>query len=82
MKEETHWLRRVLIDRLGPGGHTTLETGFDEAVVLIADEVARGCMIYCRDTHQRIEREEDFRSLVESGEEPVRIMVIPPVAGG
>nr|MDO8099404.1 hypothetical protein [Candidatus Njordarchaeota archaeon] len=75
-------MRRVVIEKLGLGGHTTMETDFDEAVVLITDEVARGCMIYCRDTNQRIETEEDFRSLADSGEEPVRIMVIPPVAGG
>lgn len=82
MKEGANWLRRVVIEKLGPRGHTALETDFDEAAVLIADEVARGCMIYCRDTHQRIEKEEDFRFLVDSGEEPVKIMVIPPVAGG
>lgn len=76
------WLKRVFIEKLGPGGHTTTEASFDEAAVLIADEVARGCIIYCRDTHQAIEKEEDFVSLADSGEGPLRIMVIPPVAGG
>jgi hypothetical protein len=75
-------LKRVIIEKLGRGGHTTLETDFDEAVVLIADEVARGCMIYCRDTHERIEKEEDFKSLASQGEGSVRIMVVPAVAGG
>jgi len=72
----------VVIEKLGPKGHTTLETDFDQAVILIADEAARGCMIYCRDTHQAIDREEDLRSMADSGQEPLRIMVIPPVAGG
>jgi hypothetical protein len=82
MKEDRSLLKRVIIEKLGLGGHTAIETGFDEATVLVNDEVARGCIIYCRDTHQAIQKKEDFASLGKSDQEPIRIMVIPPVAGG
>jgi len=81
-KEAARGLKRVVIDKLGPEGHSTLETDIDHAVVLLADEMARGCMIYCRNNLQRVEDEEDLKLLESSDEETVRVMVVPPVAGG
>jgi hypothetical protein len=75
-------LKRVVIEKLGPEGHSALETDIDSAVVLIADEIARGCLIYCRNSQKRLENEEELRLLEDSVVEPVRVMVIPPVAGG
>lgn len=75
-------MKCVVIEKLGPEGHSTLEMDIETAVVLLADEIARGCMIYCRSSQQRLENEEDLRQLENSVAEPVRIMVVPPVAGG
>jgi hypothetical protein len=72
----------VIIEKLGPDGHSTLETDIENAVILLADEIARGCMIYCRSSQQRLENEEDLRQLENSVAEPIRVMVVPPVAGG
>jgi hypothetical protein len=75
-------LKRVVIEKLGPDGHSTLETSIDDALIVLADEIARGCMIFSRNNQQRIESEEELRGIEDCAEEPVRIMVIPPVAGG
>jgi hypothetical protein len=72
----------VVIERLGPEGHSTLETSMDDALVILTDEIARGFMIFSRNNQQLIESEEELRRLKDSGEDPIRIMVIPPVAGG
>jgi hypothetical protein len=72
----------VVIEKLGPEGHSTLETDIDNALIVLADEIARGCMIFSRSNQQRIESEEELRGLEDSAENPVKIMVIPPVSGG
>jgi hypothetical protein len=54
----------------------------NNAVVLLADEIERGCIIYCRSNQQRLENEEDLRVLENSALEPILVMVVPPVAGG
>jgi hypothetical protein len=71
-----------VIEKLGPEGHSSLETDIESAAILLADEIARGCVVYCRNNQQRIEDERALRLLENSLEEPVRVMVIPPVAGG
>lgn len=75
-------LKRVVIEKLGPEGHTTLETDFDAALVLLTDEMARGYLIFSRDTQQRVAKQEDLESLKDRVEDSIRVMVIPPVAGG
>jgi len=75
-------LKRVIIEKLGPDGHATFETGMDDALVMLADEIARGCMIFSRNTQQHIESERDLQALKDSEDDPIKIMVIPPVAGG
>jgi molybdopterin converting factor small subunit len=81
-REEKEALKNIVIEKLGPEGHSTLEVDIDNAVIMLADEIARGCMIYCRSSQQRLENEEDIRQLDVSLQEPIRIMVVPPVAGG
>ena len=75
-------MKRVVIERLGPEGHSALETSVDDALLVLADEMARGSMIFSRSNQQRLESEEDLRELEHLADDPVRIMVIPPVAGG
>jgi hypothetical protein len=75
-------LKHVVIEKLGPEGHSTLQMDVDNAVVLLADEIERGCLIYCRSNQQRLENEEDLKDLENSALEPIRVMVVPPVAGG
>jgi hypothetical protein len=72
----------MVIERLGPEGHSTLETSMDDALVILTDEIARGFMIFSRNNQQLIESEEELRRLKDSAEDPIRVMVIPPVAGG
>jgi molybdopterin converting factor small subunit len=81
-RKENKGLKSVIIEKLGPDGHSTLEMDIENAVVILADEIARGCLIYCRSNQQRLENEEDLRKLEKSVAEPVRVMVVPPVAGG
>jgi hypothetical protein len=75
-------LKRVVIEKLGPDGHSALETDFNSAMILLADEIARGCMVFSKNALQRIENEEGLSLLEDSGEETVKVMVIPPIAGG
>ena len=75
-------MKRVIIEKLGPDGHATFEAGIDDALVILADEIARGCMIFSRTSQQRIDCEKDLQALEDSEDDPVKIMVIPPVAGG
>ncbi|WXG44808.1 MAG: hypothetical protein WED04_12395 [Promethearchaeati archaeon SRVP18_Atabeyarchaeia-1] len=75
-------MKHVVIERLGPEGHSALETDIDSAIILLADEIARGCVIYCRNNQQQFKDEEDLRLFENSAEEPVRVMVIPPIVGG
>jgi 16S rRNA C967 or C1407 C5-methylase (RsmB/RsmF family) len=72
----------VVIEKLGPDGHSALETDFDSAMILLADEIARGCLIFSECTLQRIENEEELSLLEDSREDTVRVMVVPPIAGG
>lgn len=75
-------MKHVVIEKLGPEGHSTLQMDVNNAVVLLADEIERGCIIYCRSNQQRLENEEDLRVLENSALEPILVMVVPPVAGG
>jgi hypothetical protein len=81
-KEETETLKRVVIEKLGPDGHSAQEMDFDSAIILLADEIARGCLIFSKNTLQRVENEEELRLLEDSREDTVKVMVIPPIAGG
>jgi hypothetical protein len=71
-----------VIEKLGPEGHSTVETSMDDALVILTDEIARGFMIFSRNNQQLIDSEEELRRLEDSADDPIRIMVIPPVAGG
>ncbi len=75
-------MKRVVMEKLGPDGHSAQETDFNSAAILLADEIARGCLIFSKNTLQRIENEEEIALLENSREDPIKVMVVPPIAGG